>query len=258
VLAMKEADCSVSMVSGSDAARSASEFVLMTGDFSAMIEVLKEGRRVINNIESVAALYLVKTIYSLILGLSYCFIPFPYPFMPAQMMPVNGLTVGAPSFVLALRNNFARPTGRFFANVMEHSLPGAIAVVANALIIQLAGLLFEIPHSNTSSMTVLLTGLVGFLVLYTLSDSNKLWLKVFIGAMGVVFILCTLPIPLPVIGPASLFFLLEGIWTRNVFFWIPLTALSFLLFQFLNRSIVLLGKKLATFRSRWKARRENA
>ena len=255
VLAMKEADCSVSMVSGSDAARSASEFVLMTGDFSAMIEVLKEGRRVINNIESVAALYLVKTIYSLILGLSYCFIPFPYPFMPAQMMPVNGLTVGLPSFVLALRNNFVRPTGRFLANVMEHSLPGALAVVANALIIQLAGRLFEIPHSNTSSMTVLLTGLVGFLVLYKLSESNKLWLKVFIGVMGVVFVLCTLPIPLPVIGAASHFFMLEGIWTRNVFFWVPLTALSFLIFQFLNRGVILLGQRLAAFKQRWSARK---
>ena len=250
VLAMKEADCSVSMVSGSDAARNASEFVLMTGDFSAMIEVLKEGRRVINNIEGVAALYLVKTIYSLILGLSYCFIPFPYPFLPAQMMPVNGLTVGAPSFVLALRNNFARPRGQFFANVMQYSLPGAIAVVANALIIQLAGLLFEIPHSSTSSMTVLLTGLVGFLVLYKLSDSNKLWLKVFIGVMGVVFVLCTLPIPVPVFGPMSEFFMLEGIWMRNIFFWVPLTALSFLTFQFLNRLVILAREKLAVWRQR--------
>lgn len=242
VLAMKEADCSVAMVSGSDAARNASEFVLMSSDFSAMIDVLREGRRVINNIENVACLYLIKTIYSVLLSLLYTFIPFSYPFLPIQMQPVNSLTVGIPSFVLALRDNFKKPEGRFLLNALEHSLPAALAVVINALIIQLAGLWFDIPHAETSSMTVLLTGFVGFLVLYKLTAKQEKWLKIFVGVLAALFLCYTFPIPLPVIGSLSGFFMLEGIWTRNVFFWIPQMALSWNIY-FLFHSFVLYAEK---------------
>lgn len=139
VPAMKEADCSVAMVGGSDAARSACDFVLMTSDFSAMIQVLREGRRVINNIENVSAMYLVKTIYSTILSILYTFLPLPYPFTPLQLTPINVFTVGIPSFLLALRPNFERPEGRFLPNVLENSLPAAVTVILNILIVELAG-----------------------------------------------------------------------------------------------------------------------
>lgn len=254
VLAMKEADCAVSMVSGSDAARGAAEFVLMTGDFSAMIEVLKEGRRVINNIEGVAAMYLVKTIYSVLLSVIYSIIPFPYPFAAVQMQPVNSFTVGIPSFVLALRNNFKRPEGKFLSNVMEHSVPAALTVVANALILQVAGILFDIPHAQTSSMTVLLTGFVGFLVLYKIARTGKLWLKAFIAVLAGIFVICTtnffVPIVSEVIGPLATFLKLEGIWGRNMFFWIPLMVLSVVVFDSLNRFVCYCEERLALFKSK--------
>ena len=119
VLAMKEADCSIAMINGSDAARGASDFVLMTSDFSAMEKVLYEGRKVINNIENVSSLFLVKTIYSTILCLIYIIIPFPYPFTTATMLPISQLAVGIPSFFLALRKNTKKPEGKFFSNVLE-------------------------------------------------------------------------------------------------------------------------------------------
>lgn len=158
ILAMREADCSVAMVGGSDAARSASDFVLITDDFSVMIDVLKEGRRVINNIEKVAAIFLLKTVYSVLLTLIYIFIPYPYPIAPLQMMPINELTIGIPSFFLALQANYSRPEGKLLTNILEHTIPAAITVVFNSLYIQLASILFHIPTTESSTMVVFLIG----------------------------------------------------------------------------------------------------
>ncbi|MDL2293935.1 HAD-IC family P-type ATPase, partial [Ruminococcaceae bacterium OttesenSCG-928-D13] len=165
VLAMKESDCGVAMITGSEAARGASDFVLMTGDFSAMVDVLKEGRRVINNIENVASMYLVKTIYSTILSFLYVFIPYPYPFTTLQMTPINSLTVGIPSFFLALRPDYQKPQGRFLMNILENSVPAALSVVFNIIVIQLAGIAFDLSFTETATMNVLLAGAVSFRLL---------------------------------------------------------------------------------------------
>ena len=102
VLALREADIGVAMANGSSAARAASDVILLDSDFSRMQNVLNEGRRVINNIERVASMYLVKTIYSLILAVIFMILTNPYPFEPVQLTPINALTVGIPSFFLSL------------------------------------------------------------------------------------------------------------------------------------------------------------
>jgi cation-transporting ATPase E len=145
ILAMRESDCGVAMVGGSAAARAAGDFVLMTADFNVMTDVLREGRKVINNIEKVAAIFLLKTVYSVILTLIYIFLPYPYPIYPLRMTPVNDLTVGIPSFFIALQANYSLPKSQMLDNVLGRTLPAAITVVFNAMYIQTAGLLFGLP-----------------------------------------------------------------------------------------------------------------
>ncbi|MDL2219219.1 HAD-IC family P-type ATPase [Ruminococcaceae bacterium OttesenSCG-928-O06] len=218
VLAMKEANCGVAMIGGSEAARGVADFVLMTGDFSAMVDVLREGRRVINNIENVASLYLVKTIYSAILSLLYVFIPSPYPFTTLQMTPINSLTVGIPSFFLALRARYEKPEGRFLLNVLENSVPAAVVVVVNILVVQLAGIAFELPFIETSTMNVLLTGAVGFVLLTRVARPLK-WPDItLISLLGTAFLCCFV-----LLGS---FFDLGSLFTRNAFFYLPLLCIA--------------------------------
>ena len=216
VLAMKEADCSVAMINGSDAARSASDFVLMTSDFSAMVMVLQEGRQVINNIETVSALYLVKTIYSTMLSFIYMFIPHPYPFDPIQMMPINSLAVAIPSFFLALRKNIRKPEGKFLKNVLENSLPAALVVVLSIVYLQMAGILFQLPKKEISTMCVLVTGIIGFSLLYKISKPIDWKIKgLFILLISVFLLSFIVPISRNFIG-------FDGVLTRNIYFYIPL------------------------------------
>lgn len=227
ILAMREANCSVAMVGGSDAARSASDFVLMSDDFSVMVDVLKEGRRVINNIEKVAAIFLLKTFYSVMLTLIYILIPYPYPIAPLQMMPVSELTIGIPAFFLALQANYARPQGRFFAHILAHTLPAGITVVINTLYIQVASIFFDIPTADSSTMIVFLIGVMGFYLLWQLAKPYTwkicLMMYVLIGS----FILCFV-----LVGK---YFMLTSLLNSNAFFYLPLVYFSYHVHSFLGR-----------------------
>lgn len=122
VLALKEADCSIAMASGSDATRNVSELVLLDSNFASMPEIVLEGRRTINNIERSATLFLVKTIYASILAIIFLFVNMPYPFMPIQLTLISTVTIGIPSFVLALEPNKERIKGKFLRNVISRAL----------------------------------------------------------------------------------------------------------------------------------------
>ena len=226
ILAMREADCSVAMVGGSDAARSASDFVLISDDFSVMIDVLKEGRRVINNIEKVAAIFLLKTVYSVLLTLIYIFIPYPYPIAPLQMMPINELTIGIPSFFLALQANYSRPEGKLLTNILEHTIPTAITVVINTLYIQAAGILFHIPTTETSTMVVFLIGIMGFYQLAKLAKPYTPRIRWLLAGLICSFILC-----FALLGNL---FMLSSLFSRNVFFYLPLVYFSYHVHSFLG------------------------
>ena len=128
VLALKDADCSVAMASGSAAARNVAEIVLADNDFAHLPEVVAEGRRSINNLQRSASLFLMKTVYSAVLALVCIVLP-PYPFIPVQMSLVSTAIIGAPSFLLALEPNHERVRGRFLTNVLSRSLPASVAII---------------------------------------------------------------------------------------------------------------------------------
>ncbi|MDA9470848.1 cation-translocating P-type ATPase [Enterococcus sp. 5H] len=226
ILSLREADVSVAMASGSDAARAVSDVVLLNSDFSSMIQVLNEGRRVINNIERVASMYMVKTIYSAILAVTFIFLFLPYPFAPLQLTPINTLTVGIPSFILALEPNYQRIKGHFLTNILRISVPGALTVVFNILVLQLAGAWFDLTHQDVSTMSVLLTGCVGFQVLLRVARPLDLKKKVMIGLLLAAFLVCFL-----FFGD---FFMLTSLFTRNVLFYLPLILGSRSIFNYMS------------------------
>lgn len=169
VLALKEADCSVAMAAGSDAARNVAQLVLVDNDFSAMPQVVAEGRRSINNIQRSASMFLVKTIFSMLLGILTTVIHLRYPFQPIQMSLIGAFTIGLPSFVLALEPNHERITGNFFRNIVSRAIPGALTVVANILLLYLCQEWFALEHAEVSTLAVVLTALTGVLLLIRIS-----------------------------------------------------------------------------------------
>ena len=169
VLALKEADCSVAMASGSEAARNVSQLVLVENDFAAMPHVVAEGRRTINNIERSSSLYLVKTIYSMALALFFLFVSTPYPFQPIQLTLVGALTVGFPSFVLALQPNKNIVKGNFTRNIISRALPAAFCVFVSIVSATIFSQAFGIPFQELSTIAVYINALTGLLLIIRLS-----------------------------------------------------------------------------------------
>lgn len=160
LLALRQADCSIAMASGSEATKSLADFVLVDSNFDAMINVLNEGRRVINNVERVASLFLIKTMYSVVLTLIFIFMSRSYPFEPIQLTPISSLMVGIPTFFLALQPNYARIADRFMKQVMEIAAPAAVCVVGYILVVMALGTQFQLSFATTSTFSVLMTGLI--------------------------------------------------------------------------------------------------
>lgn len=166
VLALKESDCSITFQSGSEAARNVSELILLDSDFSSIPKIVAEGRRTINNIQRSSSLFLVKTIYSCLLAIIFLFISASYPFIPIQLTLTSVVTIGIPSFILALEPNNEKVKGHFFTNVLSKSLPAALTIVGNIIITLLVNRFFHFNNSEVSTICVLLTGLTGFILLY--------------------------------------------------------------------------------------------
>lgn len=166
VLALKESDCSITFQNGSEAARNVSELILLDSDFSSIPKIVAEGRRTINNIQRSSSLFLVKTIYSCLLAIIFLFLKESYPFIPIQLTLTSVVTIGIPSFILALEPNNEKVRGHFFANVMSKSIPAALTIVGNIIITILFNRFFNFTESEISTICVLLTGLTGFILLY--------------------------------------------------------------------------------------------
>ena len=128
-------------------------------------KVVAEGRRSINNIQRSSSLFLVKTIFSAILAVLFLFLPTTYPYVPIQLTMINALTIGAPSFILALEPNRERIQGRFIYNVICRSIPGAFTVAIGVVLMQL-GYLFGLDFETVSTMTAVYTGVAEFAVLF--------------------------------------------------------------------------------------------
>lgn len=168
ILALKDADCSIAMASGSDVACRISHLVLLKSQFSSLPSVVAEGRQVINNIERSASLFLVKNIFSFLLALISIIAVFEYPLQPVQISLVSGLTIGIPSFILALEKNEKRVSGRFLANVIYKALPAALTDLIVVIGVILFADAFEISQEISSSIITILMGLVGFTMIFTL------------------------------------------------------------------------------------------
>ncbi len=168
VLALKEADCSVAMAAGSDAARNVAEIVLVDNDFAAMPAVVAEGRRSINNLQRSAALFLTKTLFSMALAAICIFFP-PYPFQPIQMTLINFFCIGLPSFVLALEPNHDRVKGNFLTNVLKRALPASLMVVAAVGVCMVASGLLHTGSAALSTMSLVATSVVGCRLIWQLS-----------------------------------------------------------------------------------------
>ena len=168
VLALKEADCSVAMAAGSEAARNVSQLVLVNNDFACMPQVVAEGRRSINNIERSSSLYLVKTMYSILLSLFFLFSTHIYPFEPIQLSLIGALTVGFPSFVLALQPNKNIVRGNFTYNIITRAAPAAICIALNIIVTALLSDPLGLSHAELSTMAVYTTSLIGLMLIVRL------------------------------------------------------------------------------------------
>ena len=166
VLALKEADCSIAMANGSDASKNVSQLVLLDSNFSSMPHVVAEGRRTINNIERSASLFLVKTIYATILAIGFIFVEMPYPFIPIQLTLASVVTIGIPSFVLALQPNHDRVKGVFLTSVLRRAFPPAITIILNIAVVFTASNILGFSYAETSTLSVAVTGYTSFILLY--------------------------------------------------------------------------------------------
>lgn len=166
ILAMKEADCSIAMASGNEATIQAAQVALLDSDFSKMPEIVAEGRRVVNNIERSASLFLVKNIFSFLLSVFSILFALTYPLEPSQITLISLFTIGVPSFLLALEENKNRIEGKFMFNVMEKAIPGGLTdmMVVGALVV--SGVSLQLNKSDVSTASTMLLTAVGFLVLY--------------------------------------------------------------------------------------------
>lgn len=169
VLALKEADCSVAMASGSDAARNVSQLVLVNNDFASMPDVVAEGRRTINNLERSSSLYMVKTIYSVILSIFFIFFHMQYPFEPIQLTLIGAFTVGIPSFVLALQPNKNIIKGNFTFNIIARALPAVVCVVTNIITAAIVCKFIALPTDEFSTICVYTTAISCMLLVIRLS-----------------------------------------------------------------------------------------
>lgn len=189
VLALKEADCGIAMASGSDATRAVAQLVLLDSNFAALPHAVNEGRRVINNIQRVASLFLVKTFYSFLLSILTILLGMQYPFIPIQLSLISTLAVGVPSFFLALTPNTDPIQPGFMRRILATVIPAGTAIAFIVLAVfglkELLGFTFD--AENT--VIVLMAGMVQLIVLYRITKPMNRWKRWLVGTMWVAFLL---------------------------------------------------------------------
>lgn len=236
ILAMKDADCSVAMASGSEAAAQASQVVLLESDFSCMPSVVLEGRRVVNNIQRSASLFLVKNIFSFLLSILSAVFMITYPLEPSQISLISGFTIGIPAFFLAMEPNKSRIKGKFIINVFLRALPAGLTDVIAVWAIVLCGQVFGLSSGDVATAATMLLAMIGFMVLFKISEPlNKFRVLVLVGNL-VALLVC-------------------GIFLNDIFALKGMSARCFLLFVMFSfasesmfRWLSLLVKKLKRFK----------
>lgn len=169
ILAMKDADCSVAMASGSEACAQAAQVVLLDSDFAKMPEVVYEGRQVVNNVGRSASLFLVKNIFSLLMSVFSALFMITYPLEPSQISLISMFTIGIPGFLLALEPNRERIKGHFMRGVLVRALPAGLTDVLAVGALVICGQVFSLPSEDIATAATLLLGVVGFMILIKIS-----------------------------------------------------------------------------------------
>ena len=192
VLALKDADCSIAMASGSDAAAQASQLVLLESNFSCMPSVVLEGRRVVNNIERSASLFLVKNIFSFLLSLFSMAFMITYPLEPSQISMVAMFTIGIPAFLLAMEPNKKMIEGHFLTNVLLKALPAGLTDVLIVGFLTVFGQTFGMSNEEISTAATLLLAIVGLMILFKISKPMNVFRWIVWSAMVAGLLFCVI------------------------------------------------------------------
>lgn len=195
ILALREADTSIAMASGSEAARNVSHLVLLDSNFSSMPKVVSEGRRVINNVQRVSTLFLTKTIFSFLLAIMAIARQGAYPIEPSQLVLIDYLVIGIPSFFLALEPNNKQVKGRFLWNILKAALPGALVVMINSLIVFAFAGALNMGKTEISTIIVITATVTSLTVLYRVSTPFNKMRRILFLLMVTSFILAIIFIP---------------------------------------------------------------
>ena len=189
ILAMKDADCSVAMASGSEAAAQAAQVVLLDSDFARMPDVVLEGRRVVNNIERSASLFLVKNLFSLLLSVFSAVSFLTYPLEPAQVSLIAMFTIGIPGFLLALEPNYVRIEGNFLKKVLLRALPAALTDVLAVGALVICGEVFGLSDGDIATAATMLLAVVGFMILIRISKplTKMKYAIILVNIAGLIF-----------------------------------------------------------------------
>ena len=191
VLALKESDCGIAMASGSDAAKNIANLVLLDSNFATMPDIVNEGRKVINNIERVATLFITKTVYAVLLALlTLILVESSYPYTPLQMTLISFVTIGYPAFFLALEPNFAPIKQHFLINILKKSLPGGLSVILGIIAINILAGIFQYTPSSVSTMCLFIAVAAGMWVVAKVSVPFTTARKVILWSAVGLFILC--------------------------------------------------------------------
>ena len=189
VLALKEADCSIAMASGSDAARTVSNLVLLDSNFASMPKVVAEGRRSINNLQRSAALFLTKTIYAVFIAVFFIFVVATYPFEPIQLSLISSLTIGIPSFLLALEPNKERIKGKFIVNVINKAIPPGFTTILNIIVLVILEGCMGLAGEKISTLAVIVTTFTSFLMLIKICSPFNVLRGLMVGALASAFLI---------------------------------------------------------------------
>ncbi len=190
VLAMKEADCGIAMASGAQAASQVAQLVLLNNDFSALPGIVDEGRRVINNIQRAAALFLVKNIFSFFTSIISLYFTLPYPLVPTQLTVISAATIGIPAFFLALQPNYEPVPKRFMMGAMRRAFPGSLTNVFVVVTAMAFMVTFSLPYEEISTIAAAIVSVVGLLVLYQICKPLDIWRRIVWAAMAALLIVC--------------------------------------------------------------------
>ena len=236
ILALKDADCSIAMASGSDAAAQAAQLVLLDSNFACMPSVVMEGRRVVNNIQRSASLFLVKNIFSFLMSIFSVVFMITYPLEPSQISLISMFTIGIPAFLLALEPNKNIIEGHFLTNVLLKALPAGLTdfFVVGALVVFAE--VFEVNSTDISTAATMLLAIVGFMILFRISrPMDKIRWGIFIfSIVGLIFSSTALRELFAITGMSMKCIMLFGVFTIVTE---PMMRYLTLLFEWIQKKI---------------------